>query len=162
MRRIGDIETRWQSKSWGSVARFIVHLSYLDFWLSEFYLFSTCVSISSLSYLFFLIFKKKINTQLLGKNYGRSLSHVHMHTHTHRQLIMLCDLYECGYLHTHIYPAALALAEDKVAEVRNTATQLVSCTLLSGETAIVAFNQRESCNSEECIQGHAVRFCTHF
>ena len=48
--------------------------------LSEFYLFSTCVSISSLSYLFFLIFKK-INTQLLGKNW--SLSHVHMHTHTH-------------------------------------------------------------------------------
>ena len=86
----------------------------------------------------------------------------HTHTHTHRQLIMLCDLYECGYLHTHIYPAALALAEDKVAEVRNTATQLVSCTLLSGETAIVAFNQRESCNSEGHIQGYAVRFCMYF
>ena len=62
-------------------------------------------------------------------------THIHTHTHTHtytrthtlhRQLILLCDLYDCDYLQTHIYPAALTLAEDKVAEVRNTATQLVS------------------------------------
>ena len=37
----------------------------------------------------------------------------------------LCELYDCDYLHTHIYPVALSLAEDKVAEVRATATQLV-------------------------------------
>ena len=43
-----------------------------------------------------------------------------------RQLIQLCDLYETDYLQAHLYPIAKTLAEDKVAEVRATATQLVS------------------------------------
>lgn len=43
-----------------------------------------------------------------------------------RQLIQLCDLYDTDYLQAHLYPIAKTLAEDKVAEVRATATQLVS------------------------------------
>ena len=38
---------------------------------------------------------------------------------------MLCDLYDSDYLHTYVYPVALSLKEDKVAEVRGTASQLV-------------------------------------
>ena len=38
----------------------------------------------------------------------------------------LCDLYDADYLHSHIYPVAKELMKDRVHEVRQAATQLVS------------------------------------
>jgi len=43
----------------------------------------------------------------------------------YRQLVLLCDLFDTEYLERHVYPVALALAEDKVSEVRGTATIVV-------------------------------------
>ncbi len=52
-------------------------------------------------------------------------THTHARTHAHSQLILLCDQFECGYLYSYVYPVALTLMEDRVAEVRNTSSQLV-------------------------------------
>ena len=35
-------------------------------------------------------------------------------------------MFDCEYLEQHVYPVALTLAEDKVSEVRATATLVVS------------------------------------
>jgi hypothetical protein len=45
------------------------------------------------------------------------------------QLVSLCDFYDADYLHSHIYPVARQLTEDKVAEVRHSATQLLGMIL---------------------------------
>ena len=46
-----------------------------------------------------------------------------------RQLILLCDLYDCPFIEEHITPVAIKLGHDRVAQVRDTASRLVQLTL---------------------------------
>ena len=42
-----------------------------------------------------------------------------------RQLILLCDQYDCQFIAEHISPVAVKLAHDRVAQVRETSSRLV-------------------------------------
>ena len=76
-----------------------------------------------------------------------------------RQLLLLSDLFDPKYLHEHVYPLALLLSADKVAEVRTSASFLVCvCACVCVSVHVHAFVLQQGIEEQSAAEHFSSQF----